>query len=393
MKVCHVVSTFPRFEGDPEVPWLLEMVKGLVERGINVEIIAPSFRGLTSHKISGIPVQRFRYFFSSWEDLTHESGAPYKLSTNPLNWLKVIPYLISGTFYISWKHWEKRFDLLHVHWPIPHFFMSYPVNLLSGIPLILHFHSAEFPFLKKISILKPVIKNLMGKADYIIANSQYTGELIRKWIGRTALILPFGVKIREFAYQENTMPPYHLLFVGRLIERKGVQYLLHSLPQILSQTDVLLHIVGEGPERAKLITLARHLKVDKKVIFHGKIKDNQLHNLYRRCDLFILPSIYDIKGDTEGLGVVILEAMSYGKPVVATQVGGVVDIIKNGETGILVPQKDPGKLAEAVIWFLKNTEKRKQIARQGYEWVKRKFSYEEVIRRLIHIYKRATSLK
>ena len=386
MKVCHIVSTFPRFEGDTQVPWLLNLATGLKNKGLQITVIAPSFKGLKSHAISGIAVKRFRYFFSAWETLTHEAGAPNKLKSSPQYWLEIPSYFLSGTGYILKETLREKFDILHIHWPIPHYLMSYPAKIFTGVPVVLHFHSAEFPLLKKFNFPKSLVKSIFARPEVILANSKYTGRLIEEWTGRKPIILPFGVEVKNNITPQKMSPPYKLLFVGRLIERKGVEYLIKALPHVLKKTKVVLHIVGGGPLSGELQALSKALGVDNHVVLHGMVGKDTLEDLYDNCDLFILPSIHDSRGDTEGLGVVLLEAMAHGKPVIASRVGGIVDIVKDGETGVLVEEKDEIALSNVILRLIFRPEERLALAERGYKLVKKSFSWDKVLKDTIRLY-------
>jgi hypothetical protein len=115
---------YPRFHDDSEVPWLRASVRELVKRGCRVTVVAPSHKGLKSHSIDGVRINRFRYAPKAWETLTHDEGAPSKMARNPFLQLLAVPYIISGsikTLSLCLKH---KPDILHVHWPYQHAFMA-----------------------------------------------------------------------------------------------------------------------------------------------------------------------------------------------------------------------------------------------------------------------------
>src|SRR5207247_5934205 len=138
-----------------------------------------------------------------------------------------------------------------------------------------------------------------------------------------------------------------VLFVGRLVERKGVAHLIEAIARLGSRGP-RLEIVGEGPERPGLEALAARLGVVDRVVFRGKIPPDELQASYARAAVCVLPSVLDARGDTEGLGVVLLEAMNHGTPVIASRVGGIPDIVEDGVSGLLVPPGDADALAAAV---------------------------------------------
>ena len=176
----------------------------------------------------------------------------------------------------------------------------------------------------------------------LIVNSSYTVKELKIYNPKNLKIILFGTAIesKEKTIQERKNEYFHLLFAGRLLERKGVEYLLQAIKILKEKTKIKLTIVGEGNLKEALIKKKNDLKLpNKDVQFTGKIPREGLIEYYKNCDIFILPAIVDSKGDTEGLGVVLLEAMSFKKPVIASRVGGIVDIVKDRKTGMLVKEK------------------------------------------------------
>jgi len=147
-----------------------------------------------------------------------------------------------------------------------------------------------------------------------------------------------------------------------------------------------LVIIGDGPERENLESLAANLKKKHRVVFTGTITDDKLKEYYRSCSFLVLPAVYDKKGDTEGLGVVLLEAMSYGKPVIASGVGGITDIVVNGKNGFLVPHADSIALAQAMERMAKNKRLRKNLGHTARNTVDEKFNWNRIVEELIALY-------
>ena len=119
MKVLIIGSVYPRFEEDNEVPWLRKSVETLRHAHVDVEVLAPSYKGLKTHTIDGVPVHRFRYAPKNLEILTHDEGAPTKMAKHPSMQLLAIPYCVSGFFKCLWLAKTKKVDVIHAHWPFP----------------------------------------------------------------------------------------------------------------------------------------------------------------------------------------------------------------------------------------------------------------------------------
>lgn len=389
MKVLYIVSAFPRYEGDVITPWMVETIKRLKREGVEVTVFSPAYKGLKSHQVYGIPVKRFRYFLSKWENLTHEETAPDRVAKGFFPKLLVFFYLLFGSFSIIKLCLGEKFDVIHAHWVVPHFWFGFLARLVSQAPIVATFYGVELRWVKtKVSIFKPFLKWSIKSSNKIIAISQHTHKEVVDLFNRDVEIIPYGVSLSEkdLTGEKSLAKQRSILFVGRLVERKGVQYLIESFGRIVKDTQAQLVIIGQGPEKEKLQRLAKEKNLDDKIIFTGFVDDESLKNYYQNCSVFVLPAITDEKGDTEGLGVVLIEALSYKKPVVASNVGGITDIVINGKTGLLVPEKNSEELTIALKRILSDTNLAKRLGEEGYNHVKEKFGWDRIIQQLKKTY-------
>jgi glycosyltransferase involved in cell wall biosynthesis len=132
--------------------------------------------------------------------------------------------------------------------------------------------------------------------------------------------------------------------------------------------------------------MVTRLGINDRVKFTGKISDDALNRYYKSSSFFVLPAVYDKKGDTEGLGVVLLEAMSYAKPVIASNVGGITDIVVDHENGLLVPPADPAALAQAIVKLARSKQLRRMLGGEARKTVDEKFNWDRIIKKLIALY-------
>src|ERR1700682_4225710 len=130
MRICLMTSTYKLSEDDPNAPWLCENVRSFVKGGAHVHVFAPSYEGLGSQVLDGVPVYRFRYFFKPWEDLTHKQGAPNRIR-NPLYLVVAFFYILFGLIQAIRFCRKNDFDVLNVHWPFPHGIWGYSASRLS----------------------------------------------------------------------------------------------------------------------------------------------------------------------------------------------------------------------------------------------------------------------
>jgi glycosyltransferase involved in cell wall biosynthesis len=386
MKICYVGSVFPRSNDDTEVPWLRKTVSLLIEQGHEITVFVPSFRGLKSHTIDGIKVKRFRYFPAKWEDLTHDEGGPNKIHKLHYKIITVF-YLLSGSIQLALLHRKEKFDILHVHWPFPHGILSTFAMLFHKTKVILNFHGACLLLAQRYPYVRWFLKYFIQKADAVIVNSSFTGKKVTDIFQRPIRVIPYGTTIEPVSTERKATPGHHIFCVGRMIERKGFKYLIDAMVQVIREfPDVTLTLAGGGPVRESLLRQVESLQLQNSVNLPGKVSAEELERLFSQGDMFILPAIIDKNGDTEGLGVVLIEAMTYKMPVIASNVGGIPDVIIPGKSGVLVEQKNPSALADAIIKLFKDPKKMQDIGESGYEFISKEFSWKRVIGEIDSLY-------
>lgn len=149
MKICLLTSSYKLSEQDTNVPFLVESVRRQRASGAEVQVFAPSYEGLGSHVVDGVPVHRFRYFPKRWEHLTHKQGAPNRLR-NPLYLVVAAFYILAGLVQAIAFCRKQRFDLIHVHWPFPHGIWGLAAGWITRTPVVFTFHGAELLLQKNI---------------------------------------------------------------------------------------------------------------------------------------------------------------------------------------------------------------------------------------------------
>src|SRR2546422_8117848 len=349
VRILHVVTAFPRSEGDVITPWLVEMLKRLRAAGHEVEVFTSSYEGARDHLFAGIPVHRFRYFFRRWENLTHEETAPDRMKRSWLHRMMPACFVLAGMVAIWRLCRRRRYEVVHVHWPLPLALFGWAAQRARPARLVTTFYGVELRWVKSaLPLLKGFLAWAARRSDRVVAISHYTAGELRELADVPIEVIPYTTSLPEVA---ATSPAPDgkgpVLFVGRLVERKGVAHLIEAIAR-LGSLGPRLEIVGEGPERPGLEALAGRLGVAARVVFRGKIPPDELQASYARAAVCVLPSVLDARGDTEGLGVVLLEAMNHATPVIASRVGGIPDIVEDGVSGLLVPPGDAHALAAAV---------------------------------------------
>lgn len=394
MKVLFLVTAYPRDPADVITPWMVETIRRLRARGVAVEVLAPAYRGLANQEVDGVRVHRFRYAPRGWETLTHDQTAPDRIRQKPW-FLALVPgYVAAGSRAAARVAREGRFDVVHAFWPIPQGILGLHAKRKTGLPLVSTFFGVELTWMERqFPFLAPLLRRIVRGSDAVTAISTYTAGRLRAQVpGVEPAIIPFGAAVDAPAepppYTYDGARPFELLFVGRLVERKGVHLLLDALAMLPPERRVVLNVVGDGPDRAKLQEQAARLGLGGRAVFHGFVPKEELQRRLETCDAFVLPAVIDAKGDTEGLGVVLLEAMSYARPVIASAAGGIVDIVRDGRNGCLVPPGDASALSAAIGRMMDDPSAARTLGVNGREDVERGFSWDVIADRLAEIYRR-----
>jgi len=383
MRILHIVTAFPRFPNDIISPWLVEMLKRLRAAGHDVEVLAPAYRGGGNREFDGIPVHRFRYFPARWEDLTHDQATPDRLRRSLRYKIMPLFYVLGGV----WAAWRlgrrRRYEVVHVHWPLPHALFGWAARRACGARMVTSWYGVELRWVKSsLPWLKRFLVWALRTSDQVVAISSATAREITNVVPVSVRVIPYTVGFPETAAGPS-LPragdSFLILFVGSLVERKGVRYLIDALPLLPAQLHAKLVIIGDGAERSRLEAQVRARGLQHLVEVRGRVAEQELRRAYAAASVLVLPAIVDARGDTEGLGVVLLEAMSYGVPVIGSDLGGITDIVVDGQTGLLVPPQDSAALAAALERLATDRDLARRLGEAGAGHVRRHFSWPAII--------------
>jgi glycosyltransferase involved in cell wall biosynthesis len=372
------------------VPWLVELLKRLRAQDVDVEVLTSSYRGLGDQSFEGIPVHRFRYFPARWENLTHDEAAPDRMRRSLLYKLAPAFFVLFGVI-AAWRlARRRRYDIIHIHWPLPLALLGWAAARASGAPRVTLFYGVELRLVARaFPALRGFLRWAIRRSERVVAISRYTADEVRALVARDVEVIPYTYELAaapQRVDREEVREPT-ILFVGRLVERKGVPVLVDAVAELRGETPARLVIVGDGPERAAIERRAAERGIADAVEVRGQVSDEALLGAYAGADVFVLPAIVDSRGDTEGLGVVLLEAMNFGLPVVGSAVGGILDIVVPGESGMLVPPGDSAALADALRRLLGDPALARRLGDAGRERVRTHFSWARIVSRWIQLYR------
>jgi glycosyltransferase involved in cell wall biosynthesis len=402
MRILHVVTAFPRSPDDVITPWLVELLRRLRAAGHEVEVFTSAYRGGGNRQFEGLAVHRFRYFPAAWEDLTHDEAVPERLKRGWRYRLAVPCYLLGGMLGIWRLCRRRRYDVVHVHWPMPHALFGWVARAAGGARLVTTFYGVELRWVKStMPWLRPFLARAATSSDRAVAISQYTAREIREVADVPVTVIPYTTGLRDAAPAAAATPSarpavdrsrgFTILFVGRLVARKGIPTLIEAARRLRATLPIRVVVIGEGPERPAIEALVAQAGLDGVVELRGRVPQDALARAYQEAGALALPAIVDARGDTEGLGVVLLEAMSFGTPVVASGIGGITDIVVHDQTGLLVPPGDPVALAGAIERLARDPALRQRLAHAGLRRFRDDFSWPALVQRWDDLYREAVT--
>lgn len=274
-------------------------------------------------------------------------------------------------------------DVVHVHEPFAPSTTLWAV-LSARAPLVATFHSGAEPA-RLYDIAGPVLRRLARRLRVRIAVSEAAAEVARRRLGGRFEVVPNAVDVERFgsAQPGDLGPGTKLLFVGRLDERKGFAVAVRAFAELAGdRPDLRLVVAGDGPERGEVERLEEGARA--RVRFLGTVPNVDLPPVHAACDVFVAPNV-----GGESFGIVLVEAMAAGLPVVACDIPGFTEVVRDGLDGLLVPPRDARALAGAVARVLDDPALAGSLSSAGRERA-RAFSWAVVLPRIEEVYARAT---
>jgi glycosyltransferase involved in cell wall biosynthesis len=322
VRVVVLTTSYPRYEGDAAGTFVADAVERLRERGIEVDVVSPA---------------TFRHF-----GIAYGSGVMGNLRREP--WRAALVPAMLASFARAARRAARDADLVHAHW-LP----SGLVALTCGRPFVVQLWGTDVELARR---MQPLARAVLRRSRLAVCASHALADAARGLDAREVRVIPSGVDLPERVGEEAEPP--EVLFVGRLSREKGILELVHAADGLP------LVVAGDGPLREQ-VPQAR-----------GFVPHHALGPLYERAAVVAVPS------HREGFGVACAEAMAHGRPVVASAVGGLLDLVVDGETGVLVPPRDVPALRGALERLLVDRELRRRLGEAGRERIRESFSWPAV---------------
>ena len=383
MNILMVTTNFPRWAKDSRAPFILGLAKSLASKGNQVRVLSMHNPGASlQEELEGVSVRRVRYAADRNETLQKDAAGI------PSAW----KHGLKSKFLLGWfslKMWQQllitspRAQIIHAHWALSAAIVRL-ASFKQRTPYVVTVHGSDIYKTTSNPLLRAVVRyGLRGAHKIIAVGKDLAASVIQLGIdpGRVAVVHT-GITLEDFPMNPSADRREQILFVGSLIPRKGVNFLIEAMAEIYEHWPAYqLLIVGEGEEEGKLRALTSKLNLEDHVHFLGNQSQAEVSQLMRESKLFVLPSV------EEGQGVVLVEAMASGTPCVASAVGGIPDVIAG--VGCLVQPGSCADLSRGIGSLLVDDQLWERYQNAGRKRVEEAFSWDVLSESILKIYQEA----
>lgn len=391
-----ITSTFPRWEGDTDPPFVFDLCNRIKNK-YSIHVLCPHASGTNREEsLCGIHIKRFRYFLKKCQTLAYEGGILNRLRQNHWRYTLVPFFILGELIAIIQLLFRQRFNIINAHWLIPQGLVAICAKAFaqSSTPLVCTLHGGDI-FALNGRIMTRLKRFVLSRTSAIIVVSQAMRQrVVSLGADREKVhVIPMGIDLKNtFIPPGTARREKSLLFVGRFVEKKGLRYLIEALSLVLlKHPQAHLRIVGHGPEETDLKQLLSSLHLNEKVNFLGGIENSSLPSIYQSAEIVIFPSIIDAKGDMEGFGLVIVEALGCECAVIASDLPAIHDIIIDNKTGLIVEQKNVQQIAHKIIYLLDHPDIKHSLGKEGRRYVLDRYDYEITARKYCDLFKELES--
>lgn len=363
MRVLMITSSYPKRPGDVTAPMIEKIVLELGRRGQPVDLVLPRHPELVlAGRDRGLPVRFFPFYAGSGKNYAwgYASSMRADRELRPRALAMAPVAFFSGLATMRRLAAANRYDVIHAHWVLPNGPIAALATSSDGPPLVVSLHGSDIFVAERSRALAAIAGWTFRRASWVSAcASDLRERAIRLCAPADRVVtLPYGVDVGDLAsgdaaeWRRRAGAAEHDFLVvglGRLVAKKGFSHLLRAATSLRARgLPVRVAIGGTGDLAARLETEARDLFLGDRVRFLGDVPHGEVGGLFRAADAVVVPSVRDERGNVDGLPNVLLEAMAAARPVVATRIAGIPDVVDDRENGLLVPAGVDDALAEAL---------------------------------------------
>ncbi|NND00455.1 MAG: glycosyltransferase family 4 protein [Gammaproteobacteria bacterium] len=372
------------------------------------ERISPNYKitVLTQHSgdeelienIKGIEVHRFQYAPRRFELLSGHGGMLASIKRRPTTFVLIPIFVFAQVAAIRKLCKSIKPDIIHAHWIVPQGLAALLARKASKQkpPIVLTSHGGDLYGLSG-ALFGIIKKFVLNNVDCICVVSKSMKEYVRDVLGidsKTVNVLPMGSELSDkFVPDHNrSRDRGTLLFVGRLVEKKGVSDLIRAFCLAKQKApDLTLKIVGDGPDLLELKSLARNLELDETIEFVGSVSHDILPKYYQTAEAAVFPFVKATDGDMEGLGLVVVEAMGCETPVIVGDVPAIQDTVIDNKTGVIFRSGNYQDLAEKIIQMHSDPALRNRLGKNSRIYAQERFSWDVCADRYLKLFQEVLS--
>ena len=387
-KILVMTSSFKRFRGDGDPDFVFNLVEYLSKKFDHI-VLAPSFFGAEERSLGVIyPVVLFRYCIRFCENLAYDGGIPSKLQKNRAYAILVPFFVLSQFLYGFFLVLTRPISIIHAHWVIPQGVVAVSVSKIIAIltkkqtKVVITIHGSDFYRMNN-GIIRALKLYVLSQADVVtVVSSHMKSEILNTIRLKNLVVAPMGVDMSQFNSPIACRQETEIIFVGRLVKQKGISYLIDAVSALKSRyPSITLRVYGGGPEEVNLRAQANKLGMGRSILFEGFQSSEIISKAFKQAALCVVPSIGE-----EGLGLVPIEAMASGCPVIASRYGAISDIIVDRVSGRLVIPESSLELKVTIDELLGDEGFRQLLSENGRLAVREKYSWDTCAGRYENIY-------
>jgi glycosyltransferase involved in cell wall biosynthesis len=401
--VVMVTSSYPRFPGDSVGTFMEPIAHGVARLGHEVHVVAPWHPLVTRPALEhGVRLHFYRYApFPSLNVFGYAAAMRADVSLKAAAFAAAPLALAAGWRAARQVARRYRATVMHGHWVVPGGITA--ALAAPGLPLVISLHGSDVFVAERLPPARLAARTALGRAGFVTACSADLASRAVQRLGADAeriAVVPYGVDTDRFKPDPDVRVRVRqsldagddvllIAAAGRLVRKKGFEYLLDALPSV---SQAVLALAGSGTLEEELLSRARALGIADRVRFLGNQSQDEVSSLFAAADIIVTPSVRDDAGNVDGLPNVVLEALASRTPLITTTAGGIGAVVEHGVTAEIVPERDAAAIASA-LRRLQNRSRREELGTAARRLVEQRFGWTTTAEGMDHAYRRALAFK
>jgi glycosyltransferase involved in cell wall biosynthesis len=396
MRILAVTLGYPKKPGDSTAPFIEAIVRGLAGRGHDVDVVLPRHPSFRYPDGEGVRFFPYRYSpsarLSPW-GFGQTFSATTRVRAQVVALLPAIAWSLRRA--IAKRLAAQPYDVVHAHWVLPNGWAASSVAERADVPVVVTLHGTDVAMAERHRPFARIARRTFGRVAAVTATSDDLRQraIVLGADAQDTVTTYIGVDTDLFAPQPASPEMRQLLgaqggdflvvSVGRLARVKGFEHLIEAASRL---NGVTLAIVGDGELRPELERLAQTSTA--RVVLAGQMARDRVAEALAAADVVVVPSVVDNRGRVDSTTSTALEALAAGRPLIATTVGGIPEVVRDGDNGLLVPEKDPVALAAAIEQLRADPELRQRLSLRAREFAVQRLSWDATIDALERTFER-----